>query len=291
MRIGWGHAAGPGGGGAAALVACLLWPLLAGAAERLPIFDTHVHYSRDAWQAYDIDAVLELMDAAGVPRALVSSTPDDGTLRLYEGDPARIVPILRPYRDPGDRGDWSRNQEVVDYVKARLERGVYRGIGEFHLFGAESTATPQMREIVALAVARDIVVHVHSDAAPVRALLAMDPKLKVLWAHAGMSEPPAAVGTLLDESPQLWVELSFRAGDIAPGGRLDAAWRELFLRHPERFMIGSDTFIGSRWAQYPELIETHRRWLAQLPAEVAAAIAYKNAVREFGAGGAVGLGN
>lgn len=290
MTIGRAHAAGRGRRALAALVACLLWPLPA-AAEPLPVFDVHVHYSREAWQAYDVDAVLELMDAAGVPRALVSSTPDDGTLRLYEREPARIVPILRPYRERADLADWSHSQEVVDYVRERLERGIYRGIGEVHLYGAEQTATPQMREIVALAVARDIVLHVHSDAAPVRALLAMDPRLKVLWAHAGMSEPPEAVGALLDESPRVWVELSFRAGDIAPGGRLDAAWRALFLRHPERFMIGSDTFISSRWPQYPDLIEAHRRWLAQLPAEVAAAIAYRNAVRAFGAGGAAGLEN
>ena len=43
---------------------------------------------------------------AGVKRALVSSTPDDGTIKLYQRDPKRIVPILRPYRTREDIGHW-----------------------------------------------------------------------------------------------------------------------------------------------------------------------------------------
>ena len=71
-----------------------------GAADALlPIVDTHVHYSRDAWTSYPPAAVLKLFDQAGVRRAFVSSTPDDGTLRLFDQDHRRIVPILRPYRD------------------------------------------------------------------------------------------------------------------------------------------------------------------------------------------------
>ena len=50
-------------------------------------------------------------------------------------------------------------------------------------------------------------------------------------------------------------------------------------------MIGSDTYTNSRWEAYEAIIADHRRWLARLPAEVARAIAYRNAVRLFGAGG------
>ena len=38
-------------------------------AERLPIFDTHVHRSRDVWDAFPPAAILEKLDAAAMPRS------------------------------------------------------------------------------------------------------------------------------------------------------------------------------------------------------------------------------
>src|SRR5215831_16169918 len=72
-----------------------------------PIFDVHIHYNRDAWGIYSADDVLSLMDQAGVQKAFVSSTPDDGTLLLYQRAPDRVVPGLRPYRIPADQVSWT----------------------------------------------------------------------------------------------------------------------------------------------------------------------------------------
>ncbi|MFQ6016570.1 MAG: amidohydrolase family protein [Kiloniellaceae bacterium] len=252
--------------------------------QRIPIFDTHIHYSRAAWQSYGPARILEVLDAAGVPRALVSSTPDDGTLRLHAAARDRVVPLLRPYRSRADMADWFRNQDILDYVVARLDSGRYRGIGEFHLFEDGDAGTPQITRLARLAAARGLVLHVHAGAGPIRALFAMEPGLQILWAHAGMGAPPEAIGGLLAGYPGLTTELSFRAADIAPEGRLDPAWRGLFVRHADRFMIGTDTYVTARWDMYRDLVDEHRRWLAQLPADVAKAIAYGNAVREFGAG-------
>jgi hypothetical protein len=250
----------------------------------LPIFDTHVHYSRDAWVTHDPGAIIAALEAAKVVRALVSSTPDDGSLRLVDADPDRFVAILRPYRAGVNSGNWFDDPDTPDYVARRLERGGYLGIGEFHLFDAAAAETPQVRRLAAMAVARDIVMHVHSGAAPLRALFAIEPGLKILWGHAGMTTPPQAIGRLLDDHDRLSAELSFRAGDIAPAGRLDPAWRTLLLRHADRFMIGTDTYVASRWDIYGALVDEHRRWLAQLPPAVAEAIAHGNAARRFGAG-------
>ena len=62
------------------------------------------------------------------------------------------------------------------------------------------------------------------------------------------------------------------------------AWESLFLRHPDRITIGSDTWIVPRWGQYEAIITGDRVWLNQLPRDVAEQIAYRNAVRLFGAG-------
>ena len=47
-------------------------------------------------------------------------------------------------------------------------------------------------------------------------------------------------------------------------------------------MVGSDTYVTSRWGSYAELIAEHRRYLDLLPPETAKAIAWGNAVRLFG---------
>ncbi len=113
------------------------------------------------------------------------------------------------------------------------------------------------------------------------ALFTINPQARILWAHAGLSAPAARIGELLDRYPQLWTEVSLRAEDIAPSGRLDPAWEALLSRHADRFMIGTDTWMASRWPQYVDLIEQHREWLRQLPVDVAEKIAYRNADRLF----------
>ncbi len=267
------------------LLAAGLLVLLGASAPRaqpagLPIFDTHIHYSAPDWGEYPEERILGILDRAGVTRALVSSTPDDGTLRLYRKDPARIVPILRPYRTREDMSDWWKDPSIVAYLESRLALGVHRGIGEFHLHGGEID-TPVMRRITALAVGRGIPLHAHSDEAAVVALFALEPRLRILWAHAGMSSGPEAVGALLDRYAGLWVELALRNSDVAPGGVLDPAWRALFLRHPDRFMVGTDTWVTSRWGALPGSVDEARRYLGQLPPDIAEALAWKNAERLF----------
>jgi hypothetical protein len=114
------------------LIARLLLPVLAlvllGApatrAQRsaLPIFDTHIHYSAPDWIEYPPDRILGILQQAGITRALVSSTPDDGTLTLHARDPKRIVPILRPYRTREDMGHWWQDPAVLAYVQERLQK-------------------------------------------------------------------------------------------------------------------------------------------------------------------------
>src|SRR5687768_4647126 len=95
----------------------------------IALFDAHVHYSADARQRFTIDEVLAILSEAGVRRALVSSTPDDGTIALYERAPEIVIPILRPYRGPGEIGTWTRDGTVVAYLNSRFRPGVHRGIG------------------------------------------------------------------------------------------------------------------------------------------------------------------
>ena len=59
-------------------------------------------------------------------------------------------------------------------------------------------------------------------------------------------------------------------------------WRALLLKYPNRFVIGSDTWVNQRWQYYDELMQGYRTWLGALPPEVARAIGWDNAARWFG---------
>jgi len=45
---------------------------------------------------------------------------------------------------------------------------------------------------------------------------------------------------------------------------------------PDRFMVGTDTFVPERWHYVPEHATWSRAWLAELPPDVAEKIAWKN---------------
>ncbi|MCW5850023.1 MAG: amidohydrolase family protein [Anaerolineae bacterium] len=250
---------------------------------RLPIFDTHLHYSRDVWATLPPQAVLAKLERAGVARALVSSSPDDGTRQLHGLAPDRVVPILRPYYDDVNSANWFQMPKVTPYLTERLKTPIYQGIGEFHLTGTAATA-PVVRAVTRLAVERGLFLHVHADAQAVSIILADQPTARILWAHAGLIEPPATVARLLADHPNVWADIAIREAEIAPGGKLAPAWRDLFLEYPDRFTIGSDTWVPSRWETYEQIIDFDRQWLAQLPLDVAEKIAYRNAARLFGAG-------
>ena len=265
--------------------------LPAGAQAPQEFFDVHLHYNDEAAAAYPVAEVLRLFRANGVTAILATSRPNDGTRALVDAArevPAaapRVVPFIRPYRTRADRQTWFSDPEIYALIETELARGIgYRGIGEFHVFGAADAGTAQVRKIVALAVARDLWLHAHCDEAALEALYAHDPKVKVIWAHSGFSTRPEALAGFLARHPTLIGELSYRY-DITQEGRVTRAWQELFAAHPDRFVIGSDTWVNERWAQYGEIMAWYRGWLAQLPADTARRIAFGNAAALFVARG------
>ena len=94
--------------------------------------------------------------------------------------------------------------------------------------------------------------------------------------------PPAKIARYMERYPNLVGELSFRY-DITEDGKITSAWRTLFVAHPDRFVVGSDTWVNGRWDQYADIIAYYRSWLGQLPPAVAAMIASGNGERLFAA--------
>jgi predicted TIM-barrel fold metal-dependent hydrolase len=194
-----------------------------------------------------------------------------------------VVPFIRPYRTRPDIQTWFNDPSIYDLVKSEYERGAYRGVGEFHIYG-KSAASEWVKKIVDFAVERNLFLHAHCDEEALLILFSHNPKAKIIWAHTGFSTPPARVAQLLATYPELWGELSYRSGITDKDGTLNADWRGLFAAHSDRFLIGSDTWINERWFSYDAIMKGYRSWLAQLPREQAVRIANGNAKRLFGNG-------
>ena len=254
------------------LLTVVLAPGPARAAE-LPLFDAHIHYSHDAWDNLPPKEAILILRKAGLKRALVSSSGDEGTQRLVAEAPDLILPSLRPYRSRGDVSTWVRDDTVVAFLEERLARQRYVAVGEFHLYGADAEL-PVPRRMVALAKQYRLVLHAHSDKDAIERLFGQYPEARILWAHSGF-ERPEEVRDMLRKHKNLWCDLAYRS-DQGPNGKVPAEWREVFVEFPDRFMVGTDTFTPERWHYIVEHANWSRAWLADLPPALAERIAYRN---------------
>jgi len=248
-------------------------------AAPLPIFDSHLHYSLDAWEQLPPKAAIALLRQAGLKAAMVSSSSDEGTQKLYAEAPDLVIPVLRPYRNRGELSTWVRDPSIVSHLETRLKTYRYVALGEYHVYGADADL-PVVRRVVELAREHQLFLHSHSDADAIERQFQQDPNARILWAHSGF-DAPDKVRDMLRRHKNLWCDLAFRS-DHAVNGKVDPAWRAAFMEFPDRFMVGTDTFTPERWYFVVEHANWTRQWLADLPSDVAERIAYKNGDALFG---------
>jgi hypothetical protein len=250
--------------------------------EPIEIFDAHLHYNWEPKPFYRFDEVLALFKKHRITGILATSRPNTGTHALMDAkaESLQVVPFIRPYRVRADIGSWFNDPVIFDLVRDEFKRGYYRGIGEFHLSG-KAADTEMVKKTVDFAVANNLYLHAHADDEAVEILMRHNPRAKVIWAHTGFGLGSDRVATMLAKYPKLWGELSYRSGIVDGSGKLTPEWRALFERYPDRFLLGSDTWIPERWASYGEIMAGYRGWLAQLPPAAAKRIAHGNARELF----------
>jgi hypothetical protein len=251
--------------------------------DRIEIFDAHLHYNWEPTPFYSLEKVLALFKEHRVTGIIATSRPNDGTRALVAAKPEGlwVVPFIRPYRVRADIGSWFGDPAIFELVQEEFKRGYYRGIGEFHISG-RAAASDWVKKTVDFAVANDLFLHAHADAEAVEILMGHNPKARIVWAHTGFGLEPERVAAILTKYPQVFGELSYRSGIVDGGGKLTAEWRALFTKFPDRFLLGSDTWINERWATYGGIMAGYRAWLVQLPKDVAEKIANGNGKRLFG---------
>ena len=258
-----------------------------------PLFDAHLHYNDEAQGPHPLADVLGRMQRSGVRAIVANSRPNDGTQSLASAREATraagvtVVPLVRLYRNRADYSGWFNDESIYEMVHKELAAGTaagpYRGIGEFHLYDSANADGAVARKLMQLAQARELVVLAHVDDVAIDKLFAHAPRAKLVWAHTGIGGANVErVRELFERHPTLFGELSYRPGLTADNGRLSPAWRALLLRYPQRFMVGSDTWVNARWQYYEGLMQEARVWLGDLPADVARRIGWDNGARLFG---------
>jgi len=257
-----------------------------------PLFDAHLHYNEEAQGPHPLADVLGRMQRSGVRAIVANSRPNAGTLSLAGAREAtraagvRVVPFVRLYRNRADYTGWFADPTIYQMVLDELARGTpagpYRGLGEFHLYDSAHADGPVARQLMRLAAERGLAVLAHVDDVAVDKLMAHAPEARLIWAHTGIAGASVArVRELLARYPRLMGELSYRPG-LTEDGRLAPAWRALLSEQPERFLIGSDTWVNQRWQYYEGLMGEARAWLGELPPAAARRIAWDNGAALFG---------
>ncbi len=244
---------------------------------RMPIFDAHLHYSHDAWESVPPKTAIEILRQAGVMRALVSSSNDEGNQMLHAEAPDLILPSLRTYRTRAEVSTWARDETVIPYLQERLKKYRYVAIGEFHLFGADADL-PVPRRMVQLAREHNLFLHAHSDVDAIERLFRQWPQARILWAHSGF-ERPDAVRAVLRRHSNLWADLAFRSeqGTVSNGvGKVESEWRAAFMEFPDRFLVGTDSYVPERWHYVGGNADFSRAWLGDLPKDIAERIGWRN---------------
>ena len=257
-----------------------------------PLFDTHLHYNEEALADHPVADVLARMQRSGVRAVVANSRPNDGTVALAATPLAAaagvtVVPFVRLYRNRADYTGWfadaSIHAMVLQQLAAGTAAGPYRGLGEFHLYHSANANGAVAAQLMRLAQDKGLAVLAHVDDDVIELLMRHAPRARLIWAHTDIGGAPAArVRTLLLRHPTLTGELSYRPGLTDASGHLSPEWKALLTEFPERFLVGSDTWINARWSGYEGLMTDVRLWLGDLPPDLARRVGWCNAAALFG---------
>jgi predicted TIM-barrel fold metal-dependent hydrolase len=275
------------------LLLVLLVPVVAAAADYAgPLIDAHSHVP----SASAIDAYVAAMKRHNVTKVVllgvggVQKEDAQWIAAAAKAYPEHVIPGL-PVPDP-TRGDAAGTLDV------ELARTKARVLGEVHLRQVSRKIDRNPNEshfldILKLVAERGVPIVVHYEmttpaaAAQLEKALGTRPEAIVVLAHAGEAKP-AELEKVLARNANLMVDLSGMHFQRTPSlasetGPLDARWKTLIEKMPDRFIMGIDVWAPRLFepAMLDRLMRWTRRVLGQLSPAAAERVAWKNAAKLF----------
>ncbi len=240
-----------------------------------PVIDVHIHYSHDTWSGLPPPEAIKVLRQAGLRKAFVSSSSDDGTQMLLKAAPDLIVPVLRPYRRRGEIGLLDEGpehhrprREPAQGQHLRRHRRVprLRRRRRHARDAAHGAARPRAQDLPARPLRRRRRrAHLQAEPRGAGAVGALGLRAGRQGARHGRRSTRRCGPT----SPSAATRR--RPASSTPRGS------KLFVDFPDRFMVGTDTYTPERWHYVVEHAAYSRKWLAELPADLADNIAFRNA--------------
>jgi len=268
-----------------------------------PFADIHLHYNWRHTEVIEPQEAVQILKQHNVVLASVSSEPTTHALKLTEAGGDWILPFASPYYEPGSRSSWYYDRNMLSRIRSQLETGQYAGIGEVHITSGVGPRldSPQFLGLIGLAREFDLPFLIHTNAGDYRffeSICTAHTDIRFIWAHAGGELQPDQLNPLMESCPNVWLDMTARDpwhyGNLVDGeGDLLPGWCKLFIRYQDRVMTGTDPVWNAHqtyrwyesdegWDHYEQLIQFHRNWMSQLPAEVEEKIRLSNAFKFFG---------
>lgn len=97
---------------------------------------------------------------------------------------------------------------MFGYLIERLNGYPHEGVGEFHLHNVNPDDEPLLRKVAELAESRNIYIYVHSGKEPVEFMFSLEPALKIIRAHTGMSKPAQTVEVTMVRYERVYADTS-----------------------------------------------------------------------------------
>lgn len=287
----------------ALLVTCLF--SLPTWADGIPMIDAHSQLP-DPNLA---DDVIRLMDTAGIHHVILSfrgSAKGNDVIALVRAHPNRITGAIKIKGRHWPQG----SKKFYKNVTKQMASGAFGAIGEALIYHAakgskapEYTVTPEQKQFrYVLDLAREngwpLIIHIEFRAVPDRQrfmellerFLADNRDVAFPLIHLAQLDPPDVARLIaahlnvyfmtshsnpitVRQSKQPWT-------NMFEGDELKAGWRDLLLRHPDRFILNFDNVWPDHWG--PDYVQQAALWretLATLPPAAAHMIAHENAER------------
>lgn len=271
-------------------------------ASDAPFADIHLHFNWDQKEIISADEVVKKLRHNHVDLAVVSSVPSDYALELAKAGSGWIIPLFSPYITAQSKLTWFKDDNVLLLAREGIESGHYKGIGELHLWDGMNPKRDNkiLLGLLELAQQYDVPFLIHTESSRADYFMVIcrqHTKVRFLWAHAGGKLRPEQIKPLMDQCPNVWVEVSardpWRYDSLTDEqNHLPDTWKDFIITYADRVMVGSDPVwnvtrtqrwdeADTGWDHLDDLIAYHRHWLNELPAAVEEKVRLTNAKRFF----------
>lgn len=259
--------------------------------------DSHIHFNWDHREETSTQEVVDILKQHNVGLTIVAGTPSELALELREKGGNWIIPFFSPYIHESGKRDWYMDEQVIKNAEQGLKDGQYYGIGEIHFMNGFQPKTDNgiFLKLIKLAEKYDVPMLIHIDSGneqTFKNLCLANPKIKMIFAHAGGNLRPSHIEKILVSCNNVWVDFAARDpwrydGISEEDHTLLPEWKKLVLQYPDRFITGTDPVwkvtrwstwdTGDEgWTHYQKLYDYHWAWLNDLPDDVRKKIAWEN---------------